>query len=111
MGGVMGSGSCHGTVKSFNPNKGYGFITMGAEEIFVHFKDCVGGMPQQGDQVAFEVEDSPAKPGTKKASNVSGGTGNLNAGKDGGGYGAWADMAAAAAWFGFAPYGFGKGKG
>merc|ERR1712060_371718 len=78
MKGVMGSGSCQGTVKSFNAMKGWGFINYMGSEIFVHARDCQGGLPKDGDTVAFDLEDSPSKPGTKKASNVTGGTGNLH---------------------------------
>jgi len=77
MKGVMGNGSCRGVVKSFNAMKGFGFIEYEGGDVFVHVKDCEGGAPQQGDTVAFDIEESQAKPGSKKASNVTGGTGNL----------------------------------
>mmetsp|Transcript_116056 Transcript_116056/g.248183 ORF Transcript_116056/g.248183 Transcript_116056/m.248183 type:complete len:193 (-) Transcript_116056:52-630(-) len=77
MRGVVGSGSCQGSVKSFNPVKGFGFIECQGAEVFVHVKDCLGGCPQQGDMVAFDAEDSPSKPGTKVAKNVTGGSGYL----------------------------------
>jgi len=77
MKGVMGNGSCRGVVKLFNAMKGFGFIEYEGGDVFVHVKDCEGGAPQQGDTVAFDIEESQAKPGSKKASNVTGGTGNL----------------------------------
>jgi len=65
-----------GVVKSFNGAKGYGFITQeDGTDIFVHEKDCGGASPQAGDTVTFDVEDSPNKPGTYVAKNISGCTG------------------------------------
>jgi cold shock CspA family protein len=68
-----------GTVKNFGPDKGFGFILNPAGEgmdIFVHIKACTDGMvPQQGDVVRFDVEESKTKPGQMVAANVSGGTG------------------------------------
>jgi len=82
--GKVGTGSCHGSVKSFNTQKGWGFITFEGTDIFVHAKDCHGGgIPQAGDWVQFDVEDDPVRgEGNKKASNVTGGTGwdNFNGG-------------------------------
>ena len=37
--GVMGSGSCQATVKSFNAMKGWGFITYEGADVFVHIRD------------------------------------------------------------------------
>merc|ERR1719198_2090238 len=113
MKGVMGSGSCQGTIKSFNPVKGFGFITYEGMDVFVHIKDCEGGMPLTGDTVAFNIEDSPQKPGAKKASNVTGGTGDLNQGAKGGGKGDWGMGGYGPMWggkggWGASPYG-GKG--
>lgn len=74
--GKAGTGSCQGPVKSFNTQKGWGFITYEGIDIFVHAKDCHGGVPQTGDWVQFDVEDDPVRgAGNKKASNVTGGTG------------------------------------
>ena len=41
MKGVMGSGSCQGTVKSFNAIKGWGFIVYQGADVFVHIRDSV----------------------------------------------------------------------
>ena len=48
-----------GTVKWFNPRKGYGFITTeGDKDIFVHYADIKGDGYKtlvEGDQVTFDV--------------------------------------------------------
>ncbi len=49
-----------GTVKWFNQDKGYGFITPdgGSDDVFVHFTGIVGeGFKslEEGDRVSFEV--------------------------------------------------------
>eukprot|EP00747_Dinoflagellata_sp_TGD_P122691 gnl/TRDRNA2_/TRDRNA2_173673_c0_seq7.p2 gnl/TRDRNA2_/TRDRNA2_173673_c0~~gnl/TRDRNA2_/TRDRNA2_173673_c0_seq7.p2 ORF type:complete len:218 (+),score=59.78 gnl/TRDRNA2_/TRDRNA2_173673_c0_seq7:77-730(+) len=67
--------SYEGVVKSFNPEKGYGFITYEGQDIFLHLNALNGQPPQQGDNVMFDIEPSPTKPGTMVAKNVSGGTG------------------------------------
>lgn len=60
-----------GTVKWFNDQKGYGFLTQDSgEDVFVHFSAISGDgyrSLQEGDKVTFEVE-----PGDKglKAVNV-----------------------------------------
>eukprot|EP00927_Polykrikos_kofoidii_P037267 TRINITY_DN3139_c0_g4_i1.p1 TRINITY_DN3139_c0_g4~~TRINITY_DN3139_c0_g4_i1.p1 ORF type:complete len:308 (+),score=62.65 TRINITY_DN3139_c0_g4_i1:80-1003(+) len=79
MPGMMGSpvantGSCSGTVKLFNEGKGWGFIEHEGVDIFVHIKDCNGCQPRPGDVVSFDIEESTIKPGSTKATNVSGGT-------------------------------------
>ncbi len=51
-----------GTVKFFNPGKGFGFITdESGKEVFVHFTGLTGNMKKEikeGDKVTFETEDS-----------------------------------------------------
>ncbi len=62
-----------GTVKWFNAAKGYGFIAReGGKDLFVHFsaiQDPTNGYRSlnEGDQVEFNVEDSPKGP---QATNV-----------------------------------------
>ncbi len=63
-----------GTVKWFDPDKGYGFIDVDADEddLFVHFTQIVdsGGFRtlEEGQRVSFEVTDSPKG---KQASGVT----------------------------------------
>ncbi|MBY2915356.1 cold-shock protein [Rhizobium leguminosarum] len=62
-----------GTVKFFNDDKGFGFITPenGGEDIFVHASALQrGGSLRQGDKVTFEVGQD-RKTGKSKAENVS----------------------------------------
>lgn len=49
-----------GTVKFFNSEKGYGFITpdAGGKDVFVH-KTGTRDSLWEGDKVNYEVEDSP----------------------------------------------------
>ena len=61
-----------GTVKWFNSNKGYGFITPeSGEDVFVHFSAIQAeGYKnlEEGEAVEFEVTDGPKGP---QASNVT----------------------------------------
>ena len=50
-----------GTVKWFNANKGYGFISQenGSEDIFVHFQEIVSNgfkSLNEGQRVTFDIE-------------------------------------------------------
>jgi len=50
-----------GTVKWFNPDKGFGFITQenGGDDVFVHFRAIVSSgfkTLAEGQRVSFEVE-------------------------------------------------------
>ena len=60
-----------GTVKWFNNDKGYGFISeTDGEDVFVHFSAIQGDgykSLQEGQAVSFEVTESPKG---KQASNV-----------------------------------------
>ena len=53
-----------GTVKFFNSDKGFGFITptTGEKDVFVHFSNVAGdGFKnlEEGQQVEFEVNEGP----------------------------------------------------
>lgn len=60
-----------GTVKWFNPEKGYGFIRQeNGQDVFVHYSAIVGeGFKslEQGERVTFDVTDGRKGP---QASNV-----------------------------------------
>ena len=60
-----------GTVKWFNPDKGFGFITQdGGADVFVHFSAIEGSgyrNLEENDKVEFEVTAGPKGP---NASNV-----------------------------------------
>jgi CspA family cold shock protein len=55
-----------GTVKWFNPEKGYGFITVdGGEEIFVHFSAIESSgyrSLEENQRVQFEITKGPKGP-------------------------------------------------
>ena len=61
-----------GTVKFYNPTKGFGFISrQSGEDVFVHFKAISGGGYKnlnEGDTVQFDVEQGPKG---LQATNVS----------------------------------------
>ena len=62
----------NGTVKWFNAEKGYGFISQeSGDDVFVHFSAIQGkGFKtlQEGQSVSFEIEEGPRG---KQASNVT----------------------------------------
>ena len=65
-----------GTVKWFNPDKGFGFISNddGGEDVFVHFSAIVSDgfrTLREGQKVSFDVEPDPKDSGKKRATNVS----------------------------------------
>jgi CspA family cold shock protein len=62
-----------GTVKFFNDDKGFGFITPenGGQDVFVHVSSLQrGGSLREGDKVSFEIGQD-RKTGKLKAENVS----------------------------------------
>ena len=64
-----------GTVKWFNDEKGFGFITPddGGEDVFVHFSAIVAdGYKKliEGQKVTFETEPDPKDTGKLRAVNV-----------------------------------------
>ena len=62
----------NGTVKWFNAEKGYGFISQDSgDDVFVHFSAIQGkGFKtlEEGQNVSFEIEEGPRG---KQASNVT----------------------------------------
>ena len=66
----------NGTVKWFNAQKGYGFITKEAtgEEVFVHFSaiNAEGFKSlEEGQKVTFDTETDPANSSKTRAVNVT----------------------------------------
>jgi Cold shock proteins len=65
----------NGTVKWFNAEKGYGFISNddGGEDVFVHFSAIVtDGFKtlQEGQKVTFDTETDPKNSSKLRAANV-----------------------------------------
>ena len=65
----------NGTVKWFNAQKGYGFITNddGGEDVFVHFSSIVSNgfkSLEEGQKVTFDTEKDPKDSRKLKAANV-----------------------------------------
>ena len=66
----------NGTVKWFNAQKGYGFVTNEAtgEEVFVHFSaiNAEGFKSlEEGQKVTFDTETDPANSSKTRAVNVT----------------------------------------
>ena len=72
MGQERGMTMASGTVKWFNPEKGYGFISQeDGEDLFVHFSEIqMDGFKtlDEGDAVVFEI--TTGQNGKLQASNV-----------------------------------------
>ncbi|MGN0550957.1 MAG: cold-shock protein [Acutalibacteraceae bacterium] len=65
----------NGTVKWFNAEKGYGFISNddGGDDVFVHFSAIVADgfkTLNEGDKVTFETEQDPKDASKLRAVNV-----------------------------------------
>ena len=65
----------YGTVKWFNSEKGYGFISNdnGGDDVFVHFRSIQGDGYKtltEGQKVTFEVEADPRDRSKLRAVNV-----------------------------------------
>jgi len=114
--GAAGTGTCSGTVKSYNSEKGWGFVESNGQDVFLHVKNCAGGTPQAGDWLTFDVEDAGQQNGKLKAVNVTGCTGYPEKGYgkgDKGGFGPmWGGKGKGGGWgggWGGGPYDGGKG--
>lgn len=62
-----------GTVKFFNTDKGFGFITpeSGGQDVFVHISAVQpGSLLREGDKVSYEIGQD-RKTGKSRAENVS----------------------------------------
>jgi len=89
---------CSGSVKTFNDQKGWGFINYEGADVFVHVNDCIpsGGKPAVGDWLTFEVQtDSVRGRGQLKATNVRGATGRTDGSGGGSAAASWGGSAAA----------------
>ncbi|GFI21640.1 MAG: cold-shock protein [Lachnospiraceae bacterium] len=65
----------NGTVKWFNAQKGYGFITNEGtgEDVFVHFSAIVSDgykTLEEGQKVTFDIEQDPKNSSKLRAANV-----------------------------------------
>ena len=65
----------YGTVKWFNAQKGFGFITNdnGGDDVFVHFSAIVSNgfkSLEEGQKVTFDIEQDPKDSRKLKATNV-----------------------------------------
>ena len=66
----------NGTVKWFNAQKGYGFITNEntGEDVFVHFSAILSDgykTLEEGQKVTFDIEQDPKNDSKLRAANVS----------------------------------------
>ena len=66
----------NGTVKWFNEDKGYGFISNdnGGDDVFVHFSSIQGSgfkTLKEGQKVSYETETDPKNSSKLRAVNVN----------------------------------------
>merc|ERR1719310_1918266 len=99
-GGGGGSSMLSGSVKSWNDEKGFGFIVpdAGGDDVFVHRTALNDGMTLvQGSQVQYETTWNAQK-NKNQASKVLGATGERKGGGKGGGGGDWGGKGGGGDW-------------
>jgi len=61
-------------LKTFNLNRGFGFISSGDAEYFFHKSEVQGRPPKDGDTLTFDIAPNAKDPSKMEAKNVTGGT-------------------------------------
>lgn len=63
-----------GTLKTFNANRGFGFITNDGVDYFFHKSEVKGRPVKEGDTLTFDTAPNTKDPSKTEAKNVTGGT-------------------------------------
>ena len=61
----------NGTIKAFNPHKGWGFVDCHGQDMFLHKKNLKGFCPSKGNQVQFTVGQTEKGPVAENVKVVS----------------------------------------